>query len=206
MAFDGVGYLDAPPIYPAAYHPGSPLTGPALGRALRIAYLYAHHHGRMIIDQPYPLAMREASTYQARTRFAETSYVRIAEGYRTIPAEVTHLVAEALFAADDAYQLVVYHRIVVTDGSNTDTGSAVETQVPIQARERAQAGDPWYGPYGPRYRHRARCEVELDTVTTGAVRQVYVEAYGVRVYGTTPTVLGAAPYQPQHVGVWTEIR
>lgn len=199
MAFDGTIYHHADLIYPAVYHPKSPLTGPALGDALRAAYLAAHRRGRRIIDQNYPITWRSAATLRERFAFSESTWGRIAEGYRRIPAEATHLVGEAVFSCLDADdESTAYHRVVAYDGSNTDTGSTTETELAV-----AQAADleyrPYYAPYeGQTY--RARFEVTLSNVAPGAGREVYVQAYIERGTG------GPGSYVPQHIGVWWEIR
>jgi len=200
MAFDGKLYHHADLIYPAAYHPKSPLTGPALGEALRAAYLAAHRRGRRMIDQNYPVTWRSAATQRERFAFAETTWARIAEGYRRIPAEVTHLAGEAVFSCLDAdNESTAYHRVVVYDGSNTDTGSTTETELAL-----AQAADTSYLPPALRYyegpTYRARFEVTLANVAPGAGREVYVQAYIERGTG------GPGSYVPQHIGVWWEIR
>ena len=194
MAFDGVIYHHADLIYPAVYHPKSPLTGPALGDALRAAYLAAHRRGRRMIDQNYTFSTT------AQALLVKTSFARIAEGYRRIPDEATHLVGEAVFGsfvADD--RATAFHRVKVFDGVNTDTGSTVETSLEIDF---ARDLNPEMSVRAPQYSYsyRARFDVTLANVAPGAGREIYVEAYATRTSGA------ASPYFPEHISVWWEIR
>lgn len=199
MAFDGKDHMEPRLIYPAAYHPKAPLTGPALGDALEAAYVAAHRRGRRVIDQNYAMNFRSPATQRERDKFTEATWGRIAEGFRRIPDAVTHLVGEAVFQCNDAdNESTAYHRVCITDGSNTDTGATTETELAV-----AQAADlewrPFFAPYeGPVY--RARFEVALSNVAPGAGREVYVQAYVERGTGA------GGSYTPQHVSVWWEIR
>lgn len=198
MPFDGVQYREADFVLPAAYHPHAPLTGPALGGALRLGYAHARCHSQQIIDQQYPVNFRSMA-WSDHLSFAAVTWVRIAEGYRRLHAEATHLVAEVHFAVLDASaDAVAYHRVVAYSSPNTDTGATTETRLDASPLVGGPP-PPFYSPFDTRAGYIARCEVELAAVPTGATAEVLVQGYALR--GAV-----AAAYVPRFIGVWMETR
>lgn len=199
MAFDGIGYRDLSLGYPTLYHPHAPLIGRSYGNALWIAYCRAQNYGRMLIDQHYVLDFRTLKTGSSGVEFTKNAYARIAEGFRWLPPETTHLVAEIMFAIRDVPEnAVARHRVSVKAGANTDNGTQLEQRI-SQAVRNTPIGISDYS--NPINQYVARVDVALSTVTTAQDVEIFVEAYAIKS-GTSDGVR----YFPQHVGVWAEIR
>lgn len=192
MTYDGVGYLDAPPVYPNRHHARAPLIGAALGDVLRIAYLYPRNHGRVLISQSSPANFRASAPLLTASNAA---LARVAEGLARIPPVVTHLVGVTWFRVlnTNGEGLSAYHRLSVTSGANTDTGATVETELPSLV------------PLAPRQAFeqvfQARFEVELANVTGPTTGEIKVDGYAkMRRTGA------GVSYVHLLTRVWTEIR
>lgn len=194
MTFDGVQYREADLVLPTKYAPRSPLTGPALGDVLRLGYAHARCHSQLVLEQTYGYSLRAV-----RPSFGSwaSTWIRLAEGYRRIHVASTHLVAEIHYSALDVADLGrSFHRVVVVDGGNTDTGATTELTLDVQpAPTEAQR----FSPFEDSRVYVARCEVGFGTIIPGNTCVVYVEGYALR--GSA----GAA-YVPHHVCVWMETR
>lgn len=196
---DGYEHNDAPLVYPNRYHPAAPLIPQALADALRIAYVVARHRGRDLVTQWF------GDTHGA---VYSTGLERIADSRAFVPREVTHLVAElAVRPAVTTGDVSIYAAVSVYDGTLTDTGSTTElvlesvppVDIPAQPWAGRSPSDP-LGIYGANV-HVMRAEVELDTVTAGAVREVYVRAYAIDRRTSVPHSV-----TPLFVRVWWELR
>jgi hypothetical protein len=209
MAFDGRDYLDASPVYPSAYHSKAPLTGPALGRVLRIAYMYARRHGQLVICQNYPLNFRNTASTLSHSVEDHSTFSRVAEGFRYVPDQATHLVAQIVFMVWDPNDSTsAYHRIRVTGGGNTDNGSSTELALQNQVATRGVIVDTSFGPggigIGPPFEYdtyRSRCEVALTNVSAGQDCEIYVEGYAADRSGSP-----GRSYTPIVVTAWWEVR
>lgn len=197
MAFDGVDYQAAELIYPAAHHPGAPMTGPALGSVLRAAYAHARSASRGLMVQTYGINTRTGARLGATS---STSWFPIAECYRRIHAEATHIVADCRFSTLLTYtdSLVAQHRIVVTTPTSTITGDALET--PLGQREESGEVDQW-SPFGAHASYRAQVELPLTSAAKGVLCMITIEAAATRFVGTVADV-----YQPHIVSAWVEVR
>lgn len=141
MTFDGVDYSSCGLIAPVAYHPKAPLSGTPLQEAMRGAYYFSRHSGRMLACQPYAWNARNAAMSNERNVQAyNDNYWSILECYIDVPPYATHLVAMVSFGFLSQDEHTVFHRIEATDGSTTDTGTATEivmtgNDLPYQAQD-----------------------------------------------------------------------
>src|SRR5688572_18159526 len=112
MTFDNGRHEDAELGLPILHHPKAVLTEHTFEHALKAAYFYALNHGRTIIQQHYgAYSFRLQSANTPNIAFAESDFVRIAEGFRYIHDETTHLVGVALFSVLQANDRAsAYHR------------------------------------------------------------------------------------------------
>lgn len=192
MAFDGIDYRESALILPATYHPEAPLTGPALGGSLRLAYSYARTHSQRIIDQTVGQNRRAMSAHA----FAAATWVALAEGYRAIPLQATHVVAEVQYRVLVPTTATVAHlRVKVHDGSTTATGTATDATVEPGGAIRAIADT--FSPHA--YDLVVRAEVELAALTLGSTCKVTIEGYAVN--GAS-----AAAFSLELAGAWAEVR
>lgn len=208
MVFDGHDWNDAQLCYPVLAHPRAPLTGPSLSRVQKASFVHARYARTLIFDV-YPSFdwTHPTTTIETLGMFA-ASYARIAEGFRELPLETTHLVAEvtcSLLQAND--QVRIYHKLSVTDGTHTDVGAEVLIEGGVTTTATSLAAllrrDPSHiSPFGDSEgTFRVRPELALSTVTTGAIREVFCEAYAIDKRS------GAAlSYWRQRVAVWAEYR
>ena len=200
MAFDGVPYVSPALISPIAHHPAAPITGQALAGALTTAYSSARNDARLIMQQTYGYNGQDPALAVSLAGYvvAQTSYFRIAQCVAHIPAEVTHVRAQVIFAAVPFQDATAYHRIVVTDAASaTATGAAKTTSVarglsgafvlPRAIFRELMASDPYV----------VACDVDVSGLTLAADCTVYVEGYAA---GTL-----AATYKPHIVSAWWEI-
>lgn len=132
MSFDGRVYPGASMIYPIAYHPNSPAIALVPSQALLISYLFSRTHARKIGDQTYRHYMQDLASYGVNgvsgnenpIHYVYSSgYMDVARFKARIPAHATHIEAECSFRVLALEAGTVRHRIVVTDGTNTDTGN-----------------------------------------------------------------------------------
>lgn len=210
MPFDNHHYNDAALGHPNLHHTRAPLIGPALGTGLRQAYLYARHHGRLLIDQNYALSFRDPTFMFSYTTSGGSSLFRIAGARKYIPIEIGVLVCEVTFRVISLSNLAsAYHRIVLEiEGGASDIGPTVETEIPnpserniaALSHDRSNAALSNNSPFGIDS-YTAEIQVVRANVTTDAVRHIYVEGNAEdRVSGT------GVGYQPQHIAVWGEVR
>lgn len=201
MVLDGQGYLDADFGYPNLYHPKAPLIGPALGKVLRIAYFIPRNQGRKIFDQNDAINFRDLAGSTARRYNSTGAYVRIAEGLRYIPDLTTHIVAEARFSIPAPDIVRVFHRLSISDGTDTDEGDEVLREIGQDTPETPRSLMGFFSPFAASRTFVARCEVALSDVTAGVRREVFMEAYAKKKSNSDPV-----PYMRHHVGGWLEIR
>lgn len=115
-----------PLLTPYAYHPYAPATGRAPAYALKQAYLYARTNSRSIGVQTYKTFNRDDITTGSVSKTIEANaYVGVGEWRVDLPPHATHIVCRASFKL---YGIVgqlarVRHRLVVNDGTDTDTGA-----------------------------------------------------------------------------------
>jgi hypothetical protein len=191
MPFDGIEYGDAALTLPYAYHPDAPMTGEALGNALRAAYYGARAGGsRIVLQQNYHFNDRQApDAYVNIWTFSSASRVRIAECTVKIPEEATHLRAHVLYAATAASNATVAHRIVC--GANTGTERTDTIPGTGAGSVFLPATDP-----GAITAATTEIEVSLAGLTLTGNLLVYVEALSGTLYY----------YRPVHIGVYWEVR
>lgn len=206
MTFDGRDYQDYELGFPNLYQPLEPLVGGALSKALRIAYLLARKESRRILEQHDAMDFRNPGATLARAAMNAATFTRVAEGFRYIPDEFTHLVGIATFFIPYSPSVVnVHHRLTVVGGAN-DISDDFVTQMAPPDDLRALPTDPrQFGNEFSIYEYannigRATFEVELSNAPAGALREVYVEAYAQDDGGNTVT------YMRQHVQVDAEVR
>jgi len=217
MVFDGrqSGHPDAKLIYPYVCHPSAPLTGFAFGQILEIAYFCAHNSASPVIDTYYPVAWRSQNAFKSRMLILSLSFVRVAEGFRYIPNEATHLVCESTFTVFDAVQEAsAFHRVCTSIGGVVN-GATVETYISVETGALGQGfstldsdiqseiGRGRYSPYGPREQtFTVKCELALTAGQAGRHdTEIYVESYAIDRAGSN-----ALSYFPQQYTVWWEAR
>lgn len=173
----GEGYTLAGAVAPSLYHPAAPLAAEAAAGVLRGAYVVGHQHGRCLARSVLGIPQQAslASVPTAPTTWTEITGAR----WRVyVPAEVSTLTLVADVVLVPNSQAVLEHRLVVTDGTNTDTGETVELRVTNAAVTTpvAQPGLPWPGPLVATRRERVTMAVALDTVSPGARLDIYADA------------------------------
>lgn len=204
MAFDGRDHTAAELVLPYHVHPDAPATGRALALSLQLAYLAGRHNARCMGSTTYASDQRNRVRWRNNgTSFASTSYVRVAEGRRgVLPLLATHLIASAQWSTTATGAIDATHRLVVTDGSGTDTGTAVVTRC-VATRTGGWAGAPrpveLASPFLVTY--EALIEVALSNVSAGTTVRWYIEGKA-SVAETTV----AAAYVPVHYTCHWEVR
>lgn len=169
MAFDGRLYSGAAFVAPIAHLPEAPATGDALSGALIAGYFYSRHHAKLIGTQTYPLWRRVRSIQPS---FSAASWVDVAEFLNVpIPAHVDRLGAEVWCGLANSIQgVIVHHRILVDDGTTTNTGDDFS----FELRE----DNSFYVPRGGGQFYSAYPEVAV-TLTRPATCRVRVQAYAI---------------------------
>lgn len=218
MAFDGVEYGGSDFIPPFASHPNAPLAGVVGQEALQGAYYIARHGAKMMVCQSYGWNGVDANRTGVVNHIKTQSvWVRVLESYMDIPALATHLVAACVFAFAGSDEHSIDHRIVITDGTDTDTGETVTIQADASEMSIIDSGlnfgqspdygrwtaDPWS--VWPQAK-LCICEVALDDLysadATGVNREVYVET---KIEGQEANNLDPA-YRPAIYWVGYEVR
>lgn len=202
MAFDGREHMDPDLGFPVLAHPEAALTGSTLATPLRQAYVVARHRSRRVLDQHFELDLRQPGVHP----IAETTRVRLAEAYRWLPPETTHLVGEYICRVLNPDQHALLNgRLVVTDGVHTSTGvvatRTISGQTSVVQGPYSRIDDPVWSPFGQSNEFRLGFEVALGSVAAGGTVLVYFEANATRGLANV-----GASMIPLHVGVWTEIR
>lgn len=182
MPFDGQDHGASPLLPPHAHHPDSPSTGVALANALRASYMFSRTNSRMIGCQTYQ-SQRFASGYTAHSIY-DTSFNGIGEFRCRVPSHATHVECVAYFYTigfDGSY--IVNHRVVVTDGTNTDTGTTYQQPTtPVSGLQDFTPGS-FFSVYDLPL-ESAAFSAALSTVTQDAVVTVTPQAYAVDDEGT----------------------
>lgn len=197
MAFDGNPYPVGTLCYPYPSHPGAPVHDEPMASALSNAYFADRHNSRRIVQQAYPhnYSAAQLTNYV----FQQTTWVRIAEGYARVPSLSTHLRASVGYWALPFAPAKVYHRIIATDGTLTATGNTFERgAVPHVTRQDVRNDRP--------FAELIEIEVSLSGIDLTQVCRAYVQAYCVSLKATDQTYSEAAPYRPQFINVYSEVR
>lgn len=204
MPFDGIDYQGASQISPYSYHPETPATARVLFHSLRGAYFFSRMHARNIGQQTYRIWLADAHVYNSTTSsISSLTAIDIARFRRRLPAHATHVGASIWFRVFGADAVLATHRVVVTDGTDTDTGLNAVSEVSMEPIVEAGSFgfDATQSPFDPGIIGvgHAACEVALSSVTLPARCTVTVEAYAADT-GDTPSV--AMRYQPFFVSAW----
>lgn len=194
---DGREYVDALPVFPGRYHPHAPLTGPALGDALRIAYVHARHHGRLLLRQSAPIHLRAPRTSVFTANAVPT---RIAEATVYLPKAITQLQVEVIYRVWSVSEgTSSAHYVEVTNGTDTDTSSVIYSDVanptPVAAwtpPELFWAGTPAL---------RSLFTLTLDDVDDD--QEVEISVYGSAAVRRTSA---GQPYKAIMISVWGDTR
>lgn len=172
----GEGYTSANPVYPILYAPAAPLAAEVMAGVLRGAYVVAHQHGTCLARTVRGIPQLSTSTPMT---LEPSSYTEIA-GCRWlayVPAEATALIVvlgEAFSPTAETNN--VERRVIVTDGTNTDTGADTPQAIHGAVEERRVVGDmPWPGNRWYRSRQQMICRVALANCSPAARLTVYVE-------------------------------
>ncbi len=180
MTFDGRAYTGASFIPPTAYHPNAPAVGHAAFSAMVSAYVASRYRGQLLGQQTYAQRWR----YQAvAPSFSQTSYVDFAEFLNVhLPAHASHVGADVWFAhalGEETARATM--RAVVTEGSNTDTGSATTFEL-----DKERVHSEWEG----FSLFRAQVEVALSSVVRPNPVRVQVQGYAQEpIAGTAREIL-----------------
>lgn len=129
MAFDGVPYDGATPIFPHAYSLGGPATPSFLADALRIAYYFAR--APMPICQHTTRYLQRESIMNSYVFFS-TSYANLYKlSEVSVPDHVTHLAYNGRILVQPTKEDTVYWRIKATadGGGSPDTETEHSQQI-----------------------------------------------------------------------------
>lgn len=209
MTYDGRDYQTTVLVPPYASHSKAPLTPQAFKSTLTNVYVCARYSARTLFQQPYNWTARNPATQATNgTVFAHTNYVDIGEGYRgVLPIHTNWIVARVVFGVFAIQPTWAFHKITVTDGTDTDAGTAVRTDVPPNGTPvlHASLGVLKRNPFEPFAAllgiNEAICEVQLADVSPGVNVKVTVSAYARGV-----TNGAAQSYLPQFISCWSEVR
>lgn len=170
MPFDGIAYRPQL-VYPIHGYPTAPATARALATSLANAYAYARSANRLIgvqtsniIGSVVPFLDRNG----ANNAVDNTGFVPVARFRRRLDAHANHVLAQGVgrFVRGEG-GAEIRMRVVVTDGTNTDTGGSIVSAAP---ESNDGAADELF---------EAAALVELRNVVLPAVCTVTVEAYAV---------------------------
>lgn len=172
----GEGYTSAGAISPILYAPAAPLAGEAVGGVLQGAYAVAYQHGTCLAR-----TVRGIPQLGTEVQYVlePTAYTEIA-GCRWVvfvPAEVTTLAVvleESLqSSAADTY---VERRVIVTDGTSTDTGATTPMTIQSPVVTSPVIGNwPWPGDLWLQSRQRMIYRVRLTNCSPSTQLTIYVE-------------------------------
>ena len=180
MTFDGRAYTGASLIPPTAYHPNAPAVGHAAFSAMVSAYVASRYRGQLLGQQTY---VERHTFWGVSHSFTQTSYVDVAEFLNVhLPSHATHVGADVWFAhalGEETARATM--RAVVTEGSNTDTGSATTFELD---QERVHSEWKGFSVF------RAQVEVALSSVVRPNPVRVQVQGYAQEpVAGTAREIL-----------------
>lgn len=208
MAFDGFNWQESVLAYPSLYQPKSPLNGRSLSIPLKQAYVAARAGSRKVLEQNSPIDYRRPNQLDVLPVMIVSAFTPVAEAYRYLPAEMTHLHAVFVYALNGMpFVPQLQCRVLVSDGTNTDTGAAVTDYPPPGNVTQSATNLNFENPYpivsifDSRVSRRVECDVALSLVVAGAIRRIWIEARGINGV----TTLGLA-FQPVYSTVWWEIR
>lgn len=114
-----------PLLTPYSHHPGAPSTGRSLSYSLKQAYLYTRTQTRLIGIQTYKQWPHGTITSSSARTINATTWVGTGEWRVEMPPHATHIVCLPWYRlyGGEGQLSQVHHRVVITDGTNTDTGN-----------------------------------------------------------------------------------
>lgn len=207
MVFDGRTHLHPTLLRPLRYHPEATATAVVLSGVLRNAYVAGRHSHRIVFATVYPYDFRDpAVTTAIPAAFRQSGYVRIGEGYRFIPAEVTHLVCEAVVGLAVPREATLDLRVVVNGGASATGAPTTRTSPQTSAlRVGGHARSQTWGrfsPFGDAANTMAiRAEVAVPAGARAAIAECYAE-----LRARTTDDLQPATVAPHAVSCWWEVR
>lgn len=171
----GEDYRSAGAAPPSALHPNAPVTPATIGAALQAAYSIAHFHGRCLgrscVGRVIGTALPAPVAYSSYTT------IPIARWWPRVPDEVRSILAVVDFDYTFASPgTAINHRVVVTDGSATDTGTARQIQPSQATTQIIDPGQSFLAISEPVRRTRVLCSVDLANVTDNQRLSVQVQA------------------------------
>ena len=185
-SFDGRAYLGAEFIGAQSYHAGAPAVAEACFQSMIAGYFASRYRGQLIGHQTYPHRQRYAAN---RSNFRSGTNVDLAEFIEAyLPEHATHVGAEIYFGHTPGDEIASgIHSVIVTDGTNTDTGD--DSTIALDP-------DNAFGFQGLVV-FRAVAEVALSAVTQPGAVKIKVRGYSKEAVSST-----ARDYTPLSVAVW----
>ncbi|MBK6684007.1 MAG: hypothetical protein IPG45_05995 [Deltaproteobacteria bacterium] len=197
MVLDGRAYNSRLPLVsPIAAHPNYDSTGAVLGGSVAASYQHLRHSARLIGHTTYPQYLRQPRAYNDQSwSFASTTYVQVAEHAGVLlPSVMTHVWARVAVRMASSDPATLTARVVLTDGTNTDTGDAYVVVVgntsqvgfvPTEAFTLSAPGDPSLVICSM----RVTCATARVTDPTPQARTVRVECHGGFGASVTPILV-----------------
>lgn len=128
MTFDGINWSEPALISAYAYAPLSPFGPDVIARSMLTSYFEGRKGGRRLLQQSY--GFNGAVHNGGGTNVLSTGLVAVADSYATIETEWTHVRAAILYSAYAFVVTEAHHRVLVNDGTTTNTGTTITREVP----------------------------------------------------------------------------
>jgi hypothetical protein len=189
MTFDGRRYLGASLVQPITAHSEAPAIGDALLQSQIAGFFASQHRSKMIGNQTY--AWRRVYRSPEAT-IVQPSGVDVAEWPDVhMPTHATHVGVQVYFEhPEGAGEALAYHRVIVSDGTNTDTGDelSISLEGTAEPLEFTAGGIAMFSAYA---------FVELANVTQPGSVSVRLTGYAQDLNGTHDWA-----YTPRAVTAW----
>ncbi len=143
MPFDGNAYKPLL-VLPYSTHAKAPATSRALAGSLANSYAFARTNSRLIGQQTSlifngdPYVRSRGAGAGLFNGINSTDFVSIAQFRRRLQAHTTVVVAHISGRGTPYRAATIRARIIITDGTDTDTGSAIETPFEAATPEEEQ--------------------------------------------------------------------
>lgn len=217
MVFDSRQIRSLDLTYPSAYHPRAPCVSTCAGNALRAGYAAGRFQAQMCWQFHYASSLTRPDAQRNMGNFdlvAHLNFLTLGAGWHWLPPLTTDLVGYVLFQfSSPTVAEEIRPRLVVTDGTNTDTGPTLDilgnaadpNTGYVTTRGVAITGGN--GPFADSYpgNAMARVTVHLANVPTSQMVRSYIEAEGSIL--NSASGLGAfstAPIIPHYAVVYWE--
>lgn len=170
--FDSINHQEAALVGPYSYHPASPVSADIFKNALMQGYIVARNSARLIGYQTYNFDANDQAFFTENAlNISASAVVGIARFEVQLPPHATQINYWAMIRVVNQDPCQISHRVYVTDGALTDTGTTSSSSFQTTPPEERSGIDPWKNDT-----QVIEGSVDINTVDVSGLCTVTIEA------------------------------